>query len=53
MSKEYFTQYGIDISEQLSNILSEELSRSINNDIIGKIRNELRIDKIKKIIQKI
>ena len=47
-------QYGIDITEQLESILSEEIAKSIDSQIIKDLmRGSTRIDKIKKIKDKI
>jgi hypothetical protein len=47
------SHYGIDAEEELLKILSEELAKSIDSEIIKSIRKPSKIDKIKNILEKI
>ena len=47
-------QYGIDITKQLESLLADELSKSINTEILKTLRGmDLRRQKAKKILDKI
>ncbi len=45
--------YGMDIEDELSSMLSEELAKSIDAEIMKKLFSDNKLDKINRIIEKI
>jgi hypothetical protein len=45
--------YGMDIEDELSSMLSEELAKSIDAEIMKRLFSESKLDKINKILEKI
>lgn len=46
-------KYGMDISDEIESLLAEEISKSIDMEIMKRIMQEHRNEKIRKILEKI
>jgi len=50
---ENLEHFGLDIESELSSMLSQELSKSIDAEIMRKLFSDNKLDKVNKILEKI